>query len=120
MSLRSLRKIGFIVKCWKVTTDLLMNVDDFYNSLAEVFTADWRSYASCSNFDSQFFFDESFYDEGKRVCSNCSVRVECLDSAIFFNDGFLRGGLTERERNSVELHRKRHLASFRYDIGYES
>ena len=97
-----------------------MNVDEFFDSLAEVFTAEWRDYASCSQHDSKLFFEESFYSEGKKVCSGCSVRVECLDSALYFNDGFLRGGLTEKERNSVELHRKRHLASFRHDIGYES
>ena len=98
----------------------MTTVDDFYNGLAEIFTAKWRAYANCTSYDKKFFFEESFYDEGKKICSGCSVRVECLDSALFFNDGFLRGGLTEKERNSVELHRKRHLASFRHDIGYES
>lgn len=93
---------------------------DFYSALAEIFTADWRQHSNCIDADSKFFFEEPFYDEGKAFCSNCSVKIECLDSALYFNDGFLRGGLTESERNSVELHRKRHLASFRFDLGYES
>ena len=98
----------------------MTDIDSFFEGLAEVFTADWRNHANCGNYDASLFFDKELYSEGKKVCSACSVRVECLDSAINFNDGFLRGGLTESERNSVELHRKRHLASFRHDLGYES
>jgi len=98
----------------------LSDVDEFYIGLAELFTSEWRSHANCADKDSKFFFDESFFSEGKKICLNCPVRIECLDSALYHNDGFLRGGLTESERNSVELHRKRHLASFRFDLGYES
>jgi WhiB family redox-sensing transcriptional regulator len=91
-------------------------IEDFYDSLAEIYTATWRSYANCTDHDVRYFSEEHHVAEGKRICSGCSVKVECLDSALYYNDGFLRGGLTESERNSVELHRKRHLASFRYDI----
>lgn len=92
------------------------DLDVFYESLAEIFTADWRKYANCIDKDVRYFSEDHHVIEGKKICAGCPVRIECLDSAIYYNDGFLRGGLTESERNSVELHRKRHLASFRYDI----
>jgi WhiB family redox-sensing transcriptional regulator len=96
------------------------SIDEFYEGMAEILTAEWRDYASCVDYDQKLFFEEDYYDQGKEVCNGCSVRIDCLDSALSFNDGFLRGGLTEHERNSIELHRKRHLASFRFDLGYES
>lgn len=92
------------------------DIDNFYNSLADVFKSNWRSFSNCIGKDLDIFYSEDHIDQAKKICSACSVRVECLDNALYFNDGFIRGGLTEKERNSVELHRKRHLAAFRYDL----
>jgi hypothetical protein len=91
------------------------DVDDFYVALADIFTSTWRSLANCVGKDLEIFSDEQNVDQAKGICSACCVKVECLDNSIYFNDGLVRGGLTERERNSVELHRKRHLAAFRSD-----
>ena len=92
------------------------DLDNLFTAVADVFKASWRSSANCSGKDLKYFYDPEFIDEGKKICLNCAVRVECLDNSIHFNDGLLRGGLTDKERNSVELHRKRHLAAFRYDL----
>jgi hypothetical protein len=92
------------------------DIDDFYSALAELFTARWRDHALCADYDLELFSDDERVKYAKRICNDCPVKIECLDSALYYNDGFVRGGLTESERNSVELHRKRHLAALRYDI----
>jgi WhiB family redox-sensing transcriptional regulator len=92
------------------------DLDHFYDGLAELFTSEWRKYSNCVDADIRYFSEDHHVADGKKVCAGCPVRIECLDSALYYNDGFLRGGLTESERNSVELHRKRHLAAFRYDL----
>jgi hypothetical protein len=84
--------------------------------MADIYKSEWRQYASCLNIDTELFTDPELYDQGKKFCDVCPVKVECLDNAMNFNDGMLRGGMSEKERNSVEMHRKRHLASFRYDF----
>jgi WhiB family redox-sensing transcriptional regulator len=94
----------------------MSDLDSLHHSIVDIFQSSWRSYANCIDEDWQLFSNPENVEEGKKVCSGCSVRVECLDNALNYNDGFLRGGLTEQERNSVELHRKRHQAAFRHDI----
>lgn len=86
---------------------------DFYESMAEVFTAKWRRYAACQD-SSLDFLEEQQYSEAKKLCDGCPVGVECLDSAIYYDDGGLRF-LTPKERNSVVMHRRRHAQSFTYD-----
>ena len=90
--------------------------EEFCNAIEEKFHGPWRKSAACAGLDPEMFQNPDLYAEGKKVCVTCPVRVECLDNAIHFNDGLLRGGLTEKERNSVEMHRKRHLAAFRHDF----
>ena len=36
--------------------------------------------------------------EQRLVCAGCPVRSECLETAVRFSEGGLRGGLTEQER----------------------
>ena len=93
-----------------------MDIDEFYISLADLFVAEWRDNAACLKADDSLFIDESTYSQAKEFCLDCKSKVQCLDNAMVFNDGFFRGGMTEKERNSVEMHRKRHLAAFRYDL----
>jgi hypothetical protein len=93
-----------------------MDIDEVYVALADLFVAEWRDHAACRKADDQLFVDEELYPEAKKFCLDCKSRVSCLDNAMVFNDGFFRGGMTEKERNSLEMHRKRHLAAFRYDL----
>jgi len=101
---------------WAKAKIVSADIDNFFNAVADVFISEWRSSSNCLGKDLKYFYEPEFLDEGRKICSSCAVRVECLDNSIHFNDGLLRGGLTEKERNSVELHRKRHLAAFRYDL----
>lgn len=94
----------------------MSDIDQFYLDIADLFTSEWRLDAACINANPAFFYDEDMYAQGRKICDVCPVKVECLDNAIVFNDKFLRGGMDEKERNSIEMHRKRHLASFRYDF----
>ncbi len=70
---------------------------------------EWRQEALCAETDPEAFFPEKGGStrEAKRVCSVCSVRAECLESALE-NDvrfGFW-GGLSERERRRLRLLRR--------------
>ena len=87
---------------------------DFYQAMAELFTAPWRDYASCINAELDWFIEEDLFDKGKQRCDSCPVAIECLDSALYFDDGGLRY-LTPQERNSITMHRRRHAQAFLYD-----
>lgn len=93
---------------------------DFYDLLAEVFTGKWREFANCIDAPLEFFMDENYYEKAETYCRNCSVSIECLDNAIYFDDGGYRA-MSPKDRNSIVMHRRRHAQAFNYDInGYES
>ena len=70
---------------------------------------DWRQDALCAETDPEAFFPEKGGStrEAKRVCSGCSVRAECLESALANDERFgIWGGLSERERRRLRLLRR--------------
>jgi WhiB family transcriptional regulator, redox-sensing transcriptional regulator len=69
----------------------------------------WRQDALCAETDPEAFFPEKGGStrEAKRVCSGCSVRAECLESALANDERFgIWGGLSERERRRLRLMRR--------------
>ncbi len=67
-------------------------------------TEDWESAALCAQTDPESFFPERGEStrEAKRVCMNCTVRVECLDFALSTGQQFgVWGGLSEFERRGL-------------------
>ncbi|HZB21392.1 MAG TPA: WhiB family transcriptional regulator [Blastococcus sp.] len=70
---------------------------------------DWREDALCAETDPEAFFPEKGGStrEAKRVCSGCSVRAECLESALENDERFgIWGGLSERERRRLRVLRR--------------
>ena len=71
--------------------------------------ASWRLDALCAETDPEAFFPEKGGStrEAKRVCGGCAVRDECLESALTNDERFgIWGGLSERERRRLRLHRR--------------
>ena len=69
----------------------------------------WRLDALCAETDPEAFFPEKGGStrEAKRVCSGCTVRAECLGSALANDERFgIWGGLSERERRRLRLARR--------------
>lgn len=65
---------------------------------------DWQEKAQCLQADPDLFFPErgSPGDSAKRVCVECSVRIECLEYALANGERYgIWGGLTERERTRL-------------------
>jgi WhiB family redox-sensing transcriptional regulator len=65
---------------------------------------DWQERALCAQTDPEAFYPEKGGStaEAKRVCTNCEVRVQCLDYALENGERFgIWGGLSERERRRV-------------------
>jgi hypothetical protein len=88
---------------------------DLFQLLAETFTSEWRKYANCIDADLDLFMEEDRFEEGRKYCTTCPVAIECLDNAIFYDDGGLRL-LTPKERNSIVMHRRRHNQAFNHDV----
>ncbi|NBO45627.1 MAG: WhiB family transcriptional regulator [Actinobacteria bacterium] len=73
--------------------------------LSEPSVLQWQSEALCAQTDPEAFFPEKGGStrEAKRVCSACSVRVECLEYALATDERFgIWGGLSERERRRLK------------------
>jgi WhiB family redox-sensing transcriptional regulator len=61
----------------------------------------WQVDALCSQTDPEAFFPEKGGStrDAKRICTQCTVRAECLDFALENDERFgIWGGLSERER----------------------
>lgn len=54
---------------------------------------DWTSKAAC--LDQWEVFDNGFDSYPTRVCQNCEVRLECLQSALVFEQGEIKRGMGE-------------------------
>lgn len=72
------------------------------------------SQARCREVGVEFFFtneenerDVSVYELGKKICSGCPIRKECLEWAVLHEAHGLWGGLTPRER--LKLRSKRNI-----------
>ena len=69
----------------------------------------WRLEGLCAETDPEAFFPEKGGStrDAKRVCAGCPVRMECLEYALGNDERFgIWGGLSERERRRVRLHRR--------------
>ena len=61
----------------------------------------WQADALCSQTDPEAFFPEKGGStrDAKRICTQCTVRDECLEFALDNDERFgIWGGLSERER----------------------
>jgi WhiB family redox-sensing transcriptional regulator len=64
----------------------------------------WRDQALCAETDPDAFFPETGGStrEAKQLCTACTVRPDCLDSALDNDERFgIWGGLSERERRRL-------------------
>ena len=69
----------------------------------------WHDDAVCAQTDPEAFFPEKGGStrEAKRICVNCTVKQECLEYALDFDERFgIWGGLSERERRRLKLQTK--------------
>ena len=91
---------------------------DFWDLFGALFTTDWRDKAYClDNIHEEIFLEPEYIDIANQFCSKCPVRVQCLDDAFLYDDGGHRGGMSEKERESVVMHRRRHSKAFQFDLG---
>lgn len=64
----------------------------------------WEEQARCNQYDPEIFFDPRVRSErkAKAICSNCSVRIECLAVALESRVEFgVWGGMTGKERQTL-------------------
>ena len=86
------------------------DIDFLFDSIHSVFHSEWRLESHCFDLPTNsWFFDEAI-EKGKSICDSCPVRIECRDDAMFFSDEWVRGGMTEEERISLDMHRKSYKA----------
>jgi WhiB family transcriptional regulator, redox-sensing transcriptional regulator len=65
----------------------------------------WYERAACLQANADCFFPEKGGStrEAKRICSTCTVRLECLQYALANDERFgIWGGLSERERRRLK------------------
>ena len=76
---------------------------------------DWVNYARCRDEDPELFFPVGTtgpaamqIDAAKTVCTECSVRMECLEWAMSTGqEAGVWGGLSEDERRALRRARRR-------------
>ena len=65
----------------------------------------WQERARCRDHDPEIFFPEKGGSsrEAKRICSECPVRIECLNYALRRDERYgVWGGMSERERRRLK------------------
>jgi WhiB family redox-sensing transcriptional regulator len=65
----------------------------------------WQERARCRDHDPEVFFPEKGGSsrEAKRICSECPVRIECLNYALRRDERYgVWGGMSERERRRLK------------------
>src|SRR2546429_7350062 len=65
----------------------------------------WQERARCREHDPEVFFPEKGGSsrEAKRICSECPVRIECLNYALRRDERYgVWGGMSERERRRLK------------------
>lgn len=78
-------------------------------------TSEWYKDGNCYNkpnlTDLFFSLDWRDEDEAKRICSDCPVRMECLNYALALNQSAagVWGGTNERERKNLKQRRYREI-----------
>ena len=81
----------------RITTRLLQPVD-------------WQTKARCTEVDPEIFFPErgGSSKAARAVCSQCEVRLQCLEYALNNKEQFgIWGGTSERERRRLRKERAR-------------
>lgn len=79
---------------------------------------EWVHRAKCKDEDPELFFPvgttgpaAAQIDEAKAICTQCAVRVECLDWALATGqDAGVWGGMSEEERRALRRARRRETA----------
>lgn len=69
---------------------------------------EWQDRGACRGADADLFFPErgASTRRAKQICSECAVRVECLEYAICTGEKFgIWGGMSERERRRIRKER---------------
>lgn len=72
----------------------------------------WMLDARCRGYDPGEFFpsDGVGVDQARKICAECTVRIECLEYALEYRiDHGVWGGCSERERRRI-LRRRREAA----------
>jgi WhiB family redox-sensing transcriptional regulator len=72
-------------------------------------TQEWQERAACRTIPVELFFPalEHEADDAKAVCTDCTVKEPCLESAIEAGERFgVWGGLTPQERRSLIAKRR--------------
>ena len=67
----------------------------------------WQERALCRDYDPEVFFPEKGGSsrEAKRICSECPVRIECLNYALRRDERYgVWGGMTAAEINRQARH----------------
>jgi WhiB family transcriptional regulator, redox-sensing transcriptional regulator len=70
----------------------------------------WLDLGACKGLDPALFYpeDEDAAEEAKDVCTQCAVRVTCLEFALSHREKQgVWGGATERERRRIIRQRRR-------------
>lgn len=74
----------------------------------------WQERGACRGIPSELFFPPVEHEayEAKSLCGVCSVRDQCLESALIGNERFgIWGGLTTQERRVLVARRRREAAA---------
>ena len=90
---------------------------DFWTQFASVFTEKWRSQAVCIDMNADIFFEEGYEEQAQRICSQCPVFYDCLEDALYYDDSEGHRALSQKERDSISMHRKRTIKAFKCDLG---
>ena len=83
---------------------LKLGVARAYGDDTEADPLAWQEDALCAHTDPEAFFPEKGGStrDAKKICSQCSVRSECLEYALKNDERFgIWGGLSERERRRL-------------------
>ena len=75
--------------------------------------SDWRNHARCTEVDGEIFFPEKGGSTrpAKKICRECEVRAECLQSALDSRELHgIWGGLSDRERRPLLRNQGRRAA----------
>jgi WhiB family transcriptional regulator, redox-sensing transcriptional regulator len=73
-------------------------------------TATWQQDAACRDADPDLFFgnDERTRQAALSYCTNCPVRIECLEQALASRETYgIWGGTDEHERKRLLRQRRR-------------
>ena len=88
---------------------------DLHTDLAEFLQVPpWYKDANCKGSNQDDFFPErgSSTVIAKKICSECKVRVECLEYAVERKERFgIWGGKSERERRAIRRERRNNAKS---------